>query len=84
MAPCHAVLLLFLITLHFLLHSASDDIPKADTVRTLLKDLREARQAKARQGLKSLDPHYLQVKNIEGSRFVVIQNLTCFYYRWIT
>ncbi|KAI8911399.1 hypothetical protein PhCBS80983_g05706 [Powellomyces hirtus] len=49
---------------HLLLGCASDDIPQAETVRTLLKDLREARQSKARKGLQGLDPHYLQVDNM--------------------
>ncbi|KAJ3046010.1 DNA replication protein psf2 [Rhizophlyctis rosea] len=49
---------------HLLLDCANDDIPRADTVRTLLRDLRERRQAKARQGLESLDPYYLQMDNL--------------------
>ncbi|KAJ3055397.1 DNA replication protein psf2 [Rhizophlyctis rosea] len=49
---------------HLLLDCASDDIPRADLVRTLLRDLRERRQAKARQGLQTLDPHYLQMDNL--------------------
>ena len=42
-------------------NSAMDDIPSADATRTLLKDLREARQSKARQGVHSLGESYLQV-----------------------
>ncbi|KAJ3172765.1 DNA replication protein psf2 [Geranomyces variabilis] len=49
---------------HILLGCASDDIPQAETARTLLKDLREARQSKVRSGLKDLDPHYLQIDNL--------------------
>ncbi|KAI8826924.1 DNA replication complex GINS protein PSF2 [Fimicolochytrium jonesii] len=51
-------------TAHLLLACASDDVPQADLVRTLLKDLREARQRKARQGLQALDPYYLQMDNL--------------------
>ncbi|KAF9151244.1 DNA replication protein psf2 [Linnemannia schmuckeri] len=47
-----------------LLENAMDDIPSADTTRTLLKDLREARQSKARKGVDSLGESYLQMDNI--------------------
>ncbi|KAF9182601.1 DNA replication protein psf2 [Haplosporangium sp. Z 767] len=47
-----------------LLENACDDIPSADAVRTLLKDLREARQSKARQGVAALGLTYLQMDNI--------------------
>ncbi|KAJ3014367.1 DNA replication protein psf2 [Thoreauomyces humboldtii] len=49
---------------HLLLGCASDDIPQSEVVRTLLKDLREARQGKARRGLRGLDAHYLQTDNL--------------------
>ncbi|KAJ3287837.1 DNA replication protein psf2 [Borealophlyctis nickersoniae] len=49
---------------HALLDCASDDIPNAETVRTLLRDLREKRQAKARQGLETLDTQYLQMDGL--------------------
>ncbi|KAG0359540.1 DNA replication complex GINS protein psf2 [Gamsiella multidivaricata] len=51
-------------TAQLLLENACDDIPAADTVRTLLKDLREARQSKARQGVAALDMTYIQMDNI--------------------
>ncbi|KAI9014797.1 Psf2-domain-containing protein [Gaertneriomyces semiglobifer] len=54
----------FMETSQLLLDCASDDIPHAEEVRTLLKDLREARQAKARKGLEALDPYYLQMDNL--------------------
>jgi GINS complex subunit 2 len=38
-----------------LLEAASDDIPSADQVRTLLRDLREVRMAKMRGSMKALD-----------------------------
>ncbi|THV08303.1 Psf2-domain-containing protein [Dendrothele bispora CBS 962.96] len=38
-----------------LLDVAPDDIPDADKLRYILKDLREARQAKSREGLANLD-----------------------------
>ena len=41
--------------------SAADDIPDSDLVRSLLKDLREARQAKVLQGLNSVNPFHLEV-----------------------
>ncbi|KAF9097949.1 DNA replication protein psf2 [Mortierella sp. GBA35] len=47
-----------------LLENACDDIPSADATRTLLKDLREARQSKARDGVKYLGLNYLQMDNI--------------------
>lgn len=40
---------------------ASDDLENPDQLRTLLKDLREARQAKSREGLKHLDHSELGV-----------------------
>ncbi|KAG0296343.1 DNA replication protein psf2 [Dissophora globulifera] len=51
-------------TAQLLLENACDDIPSADAVRTLLKDLREARQSKARQGVAALGLAYLQMDNI--------------------
>ena len=41
--------------------SACDDIPSPDSVRKLLKDLRETRQAKARMGVAELDASNVQV-----------------------
>ena len=42
---------------------ASDDLDNPDKIRSLLKDLREARQAKSREGLKTLDHSELSVCN---------------------
>jgi len=42
--------------------SASDDLENPDKLRSLLKDLREARQAKSREGLKQLDYSELSVR----------------------
>ncbi|KIJ56951.1 hypothetical protein M422DRAFT_23087 [Sphaerobolus stellatus SS14] len=47
-----------------LLDVASDDIHAPDKIRTLLKDLREARQAKSREGLRKLDHEMLEVPNL--------------------
>ncbi|KAF9923068.1 DNA replication protein psf2 [Linnemannia zychae] len=47
-----------------LLENAMDDIPSADATRTLLKDLREARQSKLRKGVEALGLNYLQMDNI--------------------
>ena len=42
--------------------SASDDVPSSDRVRSLLKDLREARQSKTHQGLEALDAVHVEVR----------------------
>ncbi len=42
--------------------SASDDLEQPDKLRSLLKDLREARQAKSREGIKQLDYSELSVR----------------------
>ena len=43
------------------LDSASDDLENPDRIRTLLKDIREARQAKSRDGITKLDHSELSV-----------------------
>ncbi|KAL1929577.1 hypothetical protein VTP01DRAFT_1715 [Rhizomucor pusillus] len=47
-----------------LLETAPDDIPDAEEIRRLLKDLRETRQSKARLGLSALDHKWLGVNNL--------------------
>ncbi|KAG6821513.1 hypothetical protein H0H93_000022 [Arthromyces matolae] len=47
-----------------LLDVASDDLENPDKLRYLLKDLREARQAKSREGLQSLDHSELSLPNL--------------------
>ncbi|RDB19926.1 DNA replication complex GINS protein PSF2 [Hypsizygus marmoreus] len=47
-----------------LLDVASDDLENPDKIRSLLKDLREARQAKSREGLKELDHSDLNLPNL--------------------
>ncbi|KAH7930694.1 Psf2-domain-containing protein [Leucogyrophana mollusca] len=47
-----------------ILDVASDDIQNADKIRSLLKDLREARQAKSRDGLQKLDHSELSLPNL--------------------
>ncbi|KAI7864850.1 Psf2-domain-containing protein [Spinellus fusiger] len=47
-----------------LLESAREDIPNAEQVRTLLKDLRETRQAKSRVGLSELDDTWLGMNSL--------------------
>ena len=42
--------------------SASDDLENPDQIRSLLKDLREARQAKSREGLRHIDHSDLSVR----------------------
>jgi len=47
-----------------LLDIAPDDIESPDKIRLLLKDIREARQAKSREGLKMVDHVHLRIRNI--------------------
>ena len=44
------------------LDRASDDLENSDKLRSLLKDLREARQAKCRAGLSQIDHSELSVR----------------------
>jgi len=43
--------------------SASDDLENPDKIRTLLKDIREARQSKSRDGIAKLDHSELGVRH---------------------
>ncbi|KAF8507845.1 hypothetical protein BU17DRAFT_71042 [Hysterangium stoloniferum] len=47
-----------------LLDVASDDLHNSDKIRNLLKDLREARQAKSREGLRKLDHEMLELPHL--------------------
>jgi len=47
-----------------ILDVASDDLQNPDKIRSLLKDLREARQAKSREGLQKLDHSELSLPNL--------------------
>jgi len=47
-----------------LLDVAPDDFPNPDKLRSLLKDIREARQAKSREGLSKLDHSELSLPNL--------------------
>ncbi|KAH9482547.1 DNA replication complex GINS protein psf2 [Psilocybe cubensis] len=47
-----------------ILDVASDDLDNPDKIRSLLKDLREARQAKSREGLRTLDHSELSLPNL--------------------
>ncbi|KAJ7241906.1 DNA replication complex GINS protein PSF2 [Mycena haematopus] len=49
-----------------LLDGASDDLQNPDKLRTLLQDLREARQAKARAGLENLEHSILGLSNLSA------------------
>ena len=42
-------------------YRAPDDIQNSDKIRSLLKDIREARQAKSREGLQKIDHSELSV-----------------------
>ena len=44
-------------------HRASDDIPSPDKVRSILKDLREARQSKSREGMEVIDAVHVEVSS---------------------
>jgi len=52
--------------------SASDDLQNPEKLRSLLKDLREARQAKSRDGLKDLDHSELSVWVTRHSSFPIL------------
>ena len=56
-----------------LLQSAEDDIPDAEVVRRLLRDLREVRAAKLRKGMDVLDGSRVAVLNGVGALEVVEQ-----------
>jgi hypothetical protein len=43
------------------MYRAPDDIQNSDKIRSLLKDIREARQAKSREGLQKIDHSELSV-----------------------
>ncbi|KAI0068561.1 DNA replication complex GINS protein PSF2 [Artomyces pyxidatus] len=47
-----------------LLDVAQDDIQNPDKIRSLLKDIREARQAKSREGLQKIDHSELSLPNL--------------------
>lgn len=47
-----------------ILDIASDDVQNADKIKSLLKDLREARQAKSRDGLQKIDHSELSLPNL--------------------
>ncbi|KAF8138382.1 hypothetical protein EV363DRAFT_1427305 [Boletus edulis] len=47
-----------------ILDVASDDVQNAEKVRSLLKDLREARQSKSRDGLSQIDNSELSLPNL--------------------
>jgi len=47
-----------------ILDVAMDDLENPDKIRSLLKDLREARQAKSRDGIKQLDHSELSLPNL--------------------
>ncbi|KAI9574762.1 Psf2-domain-containing protein [Boletus coccyginus] len=47
-----------------ILDVASDDVHNAEKVRSLLKDLREARQSKSRDGLSQIDNSELSLPNL--------------------
>ena len=46
-----------------IVYRAPDDIQNSDKIRSLLKDIREARQAKSREGLQKIDHSELSVRD---------------------
>ncbi|ORY98883.1 DNA replication complex GINS protein PSF2 [Syncephalastrum racemosum] len=63
---------------HILLRFAVDDIPDAEEIRRLLKDLRETRQSKARAGLRVLDDAWLGMNNLS---LMEVNEIRPFYAR---
>ncbi|KAI9480343.1 MAG: DNA replication complex GINS protein PSF2 [Benjaminiella poitrasii] len=61
-----------------LLDAAPDDIPNAEQIHKLLKDLRETRQAKSRSGLAALDDKWLGMNNLS---FMEINEIRPFFSR---
>ena len=62
-----ALVLSISVSYHLTHHSASDDLGNPAVLRSLLKDLREVRQAKIRAGLQSpgvIGGSYLNVTNL--------------------
>lgn len=49
-----------------LLDAAPDDVVEPNTVRKLMRDLREVRMAKMRAGIKELDTGIISVKGVGG------------------
>ncbi|KAG8979819.1 DNA replication protein psf2 [Tulasnella sp. JGI-2019a] len=47
-----------------LLDMAADDLDSPEKIRSLLKDIREARQAKSREGLRMLNHNNLRMRNM--------------------
>lgn len=54
-----------------LYYSAPDDLQNPEKLRTLLKDIREARQAKSRDGLSKLDHNELMVCSLQS--YILVQ-----------
>lgn len=52
---------------------ASDDVQESDKVRSLLKDIREVRQAKSRDGLQNIDRSELAVRLVFYFSFFLVQ-----------
>ncbi|KZV69869.1 DNA replication complex GINS protein PSF2 [Peniophora sp. CONT] len=61
-----------------LLDVASDDVQESDKVRSLLKDIREVRQAKSRDGLQNIDRSELALANFASME---INEIRPFYTR---
>ena len=66
------------------MHRAPDDIQNSDKIRSLLKDIREARQAKSREGLQKIDHSELSVRNIARCPFCLLTVVVSYriYVQW--
>ena len=53
-------------------HSAPDDLQNPERIRFLLKDIREARQAKSREGLAKLDHNELLVSRQSATTMLMV------------
>lgn len=60
---------------------ASDDLDQPDKIRSLLKDLREVRQAKIREGLPVLDDKMLRVRTCMINILFILMMNVCLLHR---
>jgi GINS complex subunit 2 len=50
--------------MNLIVYRAAEDFQESDKIQSLLKDIREARQAKSREGLSKIDHSELSVSSI--------------------
>jgi len=66
-----------------IIHRAPDDIQNSEKIRSLLKDIREARQAKSREGLQKIDHSELSVRDAARSPLRVPTVITTSYRTYV-